>query len=124
MFKWINNFFPDAPNTSQDFVQLIRQSDGTILGWIDETGTPRGSLAVGEFGTFDVSGEVVTFSNITGTLANLPNNNFLQLFKNGLLLTTLGSNPDFSINGSAIILTVPATSLDTYVAYYSFGIEA
>ncbi len=45
MFQWVNNFFQGGPNTSQDFLQLKRQSDGTILGWIDETGTPRGSLA-------------------------------------------------------------------------------
>jgi hypothetical protein len=46
MFKWVNNFFPGAPTASQDFLQLIRQSDGTILGWIDETGTPHGNIAV------------------------------------------------------------------------------
>jgi hypothetical protein len=43
--KLVNNFFPGAPNTTQDFLQLSRASDGTILGWIDETGTPRGTLA-------------------------------------------------------------------------------
>jgi hypothetical protein len=43
--KLVNNFFPGAPNTTQDFLQLIRASDGTILGWIDEAGILRGSLA-------------------------------------------------------------------------------
>lgn len=47
MKKWVNNFMPGAPNTTQDFLQLVRASDGTVLGWIDETGTLRGSLAVG-----------------------------------------------------------------------------
>jgi hypothetical protein len=41
MKKWVNNFFPGSKNQSQDFLQLARQSDGTVLGWIDETGTPR-----------------------------------------------------------------------------------
>jgi len=46
LFKWVNPFTPAAgPTTSQDFLQCIRQSDGTVLGWIDETGTPRGTLA-------------------------------------------------------------------------------
>lgn len=45
MKKWVNNFMPGAPNTTQDFLQLVRASDGTVLGWIDETGTLRGSLA-------------------------------------------------------------------------------
>jgi hypothetical protein len=45
MYKWVNDFFSAAPSTSQDFLQLVRASDGTILGWIDETGTLRGSLA-------------------------------------------------------------------------------
>ncbi len=50
MFKWNNNFAPGAPSGSQDFLQLVRQSDGTILGFIDETGTPRGSLALASGG--------------------------------------------------------------------------
>lgn len=45
MKKWVNNFFPGSNNQSQDFLQLVRQSDGTILGWIDERGIARGSLA-------------------------------------------------------------------------------
>ncbi len=45
LFKWVNNFMPGAKGGSEDFLQCIRQSDGTVLGWIDETGTPRGSLA-------------------------------------------------------------------------------
>ena len=43
--KLVNNFFPGGPGGSEDFVQLIRQSDGTVLGWVDEGGVPRGSLA-------------------------------------------------------------------------------
>ena len=47
MFKWVNDYFPGAPSGSQDFLQLIEESSGTVLGWIDETGTLRGSLATG-----------------------------------------------------------------------------
>jgi hypothetical protein len=50
MFKWNNNFAPSAPSGSQDFLQLVTQSDGTILGLIDETGVPRGSLALASGG--------------------------------------------------------------------------
>jgi hypothetical protein len=45
MYRWVNTFFSGVKNQSQDFLQLSRASDGTILGWIDETGTPRGTLA-------------------------------------------------------------------------------
>jgi hypothetical protein len=50
LFKWINPFYPGVKNGSSDFLQLSRASDGTILGWIDETGTPRGSLALASGG--------------------------------------------------------------------------
>jgi hypothetical protein len=50
LFEWTNNFSPAAPAGSEDFLQLIRYSDGKILKFIDETGTPRGSLAVGGSG--------------------------------------------------------------------------
>jgi hypothetical protein len=50
MFKWTNNFASGAPNESQDFLQLIRQSDGAILGYIDPSGVPRGSLALASGG--------------------------------------------------------------------------
>jgi len=46
MYRWANNFFPSTKTTSQDFLQLVRASDGTILGWIDEAGKLQGSLAV------------------------------------------------------------------------------
>jgi hypothetical protein len=50
MFKWTNNFAPGAPNESQDFLQLIRQSDGAVLGYIDPSGVPQGSLALASGG--------------------------------------------------------------------------
>jgi hypothetical protein len=50
LFKWTNNFSPAAPAGSEDFLQLIRYSDGKLLGWIDENGTPRGSLALASGG--------------------------------------------------------------------------
>jgi hypothetical protein len=46
MFKWVNTFFSGVKNQSQDYLQIARASDGTVIGWIDETGTPRGSLTV------------------------------------------------------------------------------
>ena len=47
MYRWVNNFFTELRSGgSQDFLQLERQSDGAILGWIDEDGIPRGSLNV------------------------------------------------------------------------------
>jgi len=87
MSKWVNNFFPGAPTGSQDFLQIARQSDGTIFGWIDENGFPKGSLLLtGGFGPVTPLGEIVDFSNITGVLGNIPNGNYFQLFKNGALL--------------------------------------
>jgi hypothetical protein len=46
MYRWVNTFFSGVKNQSQDFLQLVRASDGTILGWIDEAGKLQGSLAV------------------------------------------------------------------------------
>jgi hypothetical protein len=46
MYRWLNNFMPGTKSTSQDFLQLVRASDGTILGWIDENGKLQGSLAL------------------------------------------------------------------------------
>jgi hypothetical protein len=68
MFKWVNSFFPAAKGGSQDFVQLIRESDGEVLGWIDESGTLRGSLATGSGGGADIE---VAGTPIAGTTANL-----------------------------------------------------
>jgi len=45
--KLVNNFFSAAPGDSQDYLQIIRYSDGAIIGWVDEAGIPRGSLAQG-----------------------------------------------------------------------------
>jgi hypothetical protein len=44
--KLVNNYFPAAPNTSEDYLQLIEQSSGNVIGWIDEAGKLQGSLAV------------------------------------------------------------------------------
>jgi hypothetical protein len=44
--KLINNYFPGAPNTTQDYLQLIEQSSGRVVGWVDERGLPQGSLAL------------------------------------------------------------------------------
>ncbi len=68
MFKWVNSFFPGAKGGSQDFLQISRQSDGDILGWIDENGVPRGSLATGSGGGADIE---VGGTPIAGTTANL-----------------------------------------------------
>ena len=43
LFKWVNPFYPGVKkNGSEDFLQLVRASDGTIL----ETGRARVSLAL------------------------------------------------------------------------------
>src|SRR5208282_6511104 len=47
MYKWLNNFFPGVHGESQDYLQVGRASDGTIVGWIDEEGHLQGSLAYG-----------------------------------------------------------------------------
>lgn len=46
MYRWVNTFFSSVNNQSQDFLQIVRASDGTILGWIDEAGKLQGSLAL------------------------------------------------------------------------------
>jgi hypothetical protein len=69
MYRWVNNFFAAAKGSSQDFLQISRQSDGDILGWIDSDGIPRGSLATGGGGggaNIEVAG-----TPIAGTTANL-----------------------------------------------------
>jgi hypothetical protein len=50
MYRWTNPFYPGAPGGTQDFLQLQRASDGKLLGWIDEGGVPRGSLALASGG--------------------------------------------------------------------------
>jgi hypothetical protein len=50
MYRWVNSLFAGAPGGSQDFLQLVRESDGKLLGWIDEGGVPRGSLALASGG--------------------------------------------------------------------------
>ena len=47
MYQWLNNFFPGINGESQDYLQIGRASDGTIVGWIDEEGHLQGSLAYG-----------------------------------------------------------------------------
>ena len=77
--------------TTQDFLHLVRESDGSILGWLDENGIPQGSMAIGGGGggssifiegtpvnnpdflagpgvAFAISGSNVTLSN-TGVLS-------------------------------------------------------
>ena len=31
--------------TTTDFLHLVRESDGSVLGWIDQNGYPQGTLA-------------------------------------------------------------------------------
>lgn len=63
MYEWLNNFFPAVSGGSRDYLHLKRQSDGAILGWIDENGVPQGSLAVsgGNLPPIVISGSSPTF---------------------------------------------------------------
>lgn len=118
MFKWVNNFFPGAKGGSQDFLQLIRESDGTILGWIDENGIPKGSLA-SSGGADWANEENVTFSGFTGNIAFPPNGQFFMLVKNGqILFNGIG----YTMVGQTItLLGFPADpSNDDFRAWYTF----
>lgn len=100
MFKWVNNFFPGARTASQDFLQLIRQSDGAILGWIDETGAGRGSLAgtVGPAGPAGATGAPGT--------SNVP---WIDVTNYGMRAIGVGSEPPAST--ATIIATSNSVSL-------------
>jgi hypothetical protein len=80
------------------------------------TAASTGSGGGGGGGTF--TAELVAFSGTAGALANTPIT-VIGFFKNGQLLTTLGSAPDYSITGpGAITLTVAAGGSDVYIALY------
>lgn len=129
MFKWANNFFPGAPSASQDYLQVTRQSDGTILGWIDEGGVRRGSLAlVGfGFGTITSFGEIVNFTNTIGSVDNIPNGDFFQLYKNGVLLNPLSSSfPNIYLNSAGstswqLIILITGMSADLQIVPVSYN---
>lgn len=65
--------------------------------------------------------EVVTASGTTfGPLQHTPNGQYFQLFKNGQLLTSLGSSPDYTLSGASGTLTQAATAGDLFIAVYTF----
>ena len=74
--------------TTQDFLHLVRESDGSILGWLDENGIPQGSMAIGGGG-----GGSSVFVN--GTPVNNPD----FLAGPGVAYTILGSNVTLSNTG-------------------------
>lgn len=65
------------------------------------------------------TGEVITVSGTSGTLAHTPVFIF-GIFKNGQRLTSLGSSPDFSRSGTSLTFTVAAISGDFYEAVYLY----
>ena len=74
--------------TTQDFLHLVRESDGSILGWLDENGIPQGSMAIGGGG-----GGSSIF--IEGTPVSNPN----FLAGPGVAFAILGSNVTLSNTG-------------------------
>lgn len=57
-------------------------------------------------------------SRVSFTLPTAPSVNNLELFRNGLLLT---SPDDYSVNGSVVTFTTPPSTGDALVAYYGGG---
>ena len=72
--------------TSVDYLHLVQESDGSIPGWIDESGIPQGSLKVGGSSNIFVEGSLVT------------NPNFLP--GTGINFSVAGSN--VTINSTAV----------------------
>src|SRR5271155_4143263 len=68
--------------TKIDYLHLVQESDGSIPGWIDESGYPQGTLALGGGGSSVY---------VEGTLITNPN--FLP-----------GTNVTFSVVGSNITI--------------------
>ena len=66
--------------TTQDFMHLVRESDGSVVGWIDQNGTPQGTLATGGGG-----GTSIFVNSVL-----VPNPNFLS--GAGINLQVVGSN--------------------------------
>jgi hypothetical protein len=125
LFRWVNNYQPGAPNTSRDFLQLIRQSDGTVLGFIDETGTPRGSLALGSggvrvlkgaFGTNYVIDSPSSWVDVDGT--NLSTTITVPL--GYTLVVTVAANVDGGISTTLLGIAVDGS----IVNYTDFGAAA
>ena len=102
MYKWLNNFFPGVKGESQDYLQIGRESDGTIVGWIDENGFPQGSLVP--------AGILAVQSSLLAIDTNLPqevvNNNILTSLYN--IAINMESRGD-GIPGSTIIANISWT---------------
>lgn len=61
--------------TTQDFMHLVRESDGSVVGWIDQNGTPQGTLAVGGgAGTTNVPWADIADVDFTGSLKTISGN--------------------------------------------------
>ena len=70
---WTNPLYGAQNSGNEDYL-WVKNSVGTIIGWIDETGTPRGTLAGGT--ALEVSGSLITSpanllpgANVTLTVA-------------------------------------------------------
>jgi len=116
--KWVKS------DSQADFLQIIQQSNGIIIGWIDAAGIRQGTLAgggTGGTGIFPTPYEVVSFSGTSGTLAFTPDNNFGPLlFRNGVLMLLGGSGViGYTISGTAIVLGLAASPSDIFQAVYS-----
>lgn len=77
-----------------------------------------GFLKYTDFVGYEVPGGTVNGTNTNFTLASTPQNNSLQLYKNGQLLKP-GSGNDYTISGAAItMLTAPATIDQLSASYF------
>lgn len=80
--------------TTTDFLHLVRESDGSVLGWIDQNGYPQGTLA----GTGGGGSSVF----VEGSLITNPN--FLPGL--GVSFTVAGSNITIGSSGVASLNTL------------------
>jgi hypothetical protein len=113
LFKWANNFFPGSKNQSQDFLQCVRQSDGEILGWIDENGIPRGSLAVPPGGVLGpLSSTDGDFAQFSGSSGQVIEDNGLSLSTDG----TMAADSDALIPSQKAVVTYVGAEVAAEVA--------
>lgn len=99
MYKWLNNFFPGVQGESQDYLQIGRQSDGTIVGWIDEEGRPQGTLVPA--GILAIQASLLAIdTELPQTVVN--NNVLTSLYNIAINMESRGDGPP----GSTIVATI------------------
>lgn len=123
-----------SPTSNESFYDPLMTADTGSGGLAGNVPAPAaGDAAAGKFlkadatwavppgmniGTFE--DEIVSFGTGTsGSFAHSPTT-LIGLFKNGVRLSSVSGTPGFSYTGTAITLTIAATTEDEYEAVYFY----